>query len=71
MQEKDIIFESQNHVAWVYDDKKKDCYTVFVSGVTHSVSDSAYPRNPDGLSIAIARAKYLDKRKTQQSSRVS
>ena len=71
MQEKDIVCEAQDGKARVYDDKKKSCYTVFLTGVTHSVSDSAYPRNPDGLSIATARAKYLDKRITPQSSRVS
>ena len=71
MQEKDIVFEAQGGKAWVYDDKKKSCYTVFLVGATHSVSDSSYPRHPDGLSIAKARAKYLDKRITLKSSQVS
>jgi hypothetical protein len=56
--EKDIVFE--NDIAWVYRDKDK--YTVFRSGVTHSTSDSAYPLDDDGLSLAVARAKYLEQR---------
>ena len=34
-------------------------YTVYVNGVTHAVSDSAYALDPDGLSIAVARCNYL------------
>ena len=43
--------------------RKKDCYTVFVSGITHSASDSAYHLTEGGLSIAIERANYLGKAK--------
>lgn len=57
MNEADIIYESGR--VWVYRDKRADSYVVFVSGVTHSVSDSAYPRTADGLTIATARADYL------------
>ena len=56
----DIVYESGN--AWVYRDKKKSCYVVFKAGITHSTSDSAYPLNDDGLSIAKARTDYLAKR---------
>ena len=35
--------------------------TMLRAGLTHSTSDSAYPRTPDGLSIAIARCNYLAK----------
>ncbi|MFJ0504334.1 hypothetical protein ACLQ84_23740 [Bordetella bronchiseptica] len=53
--EKDIAYE--NGRVWVL--KKSDSYTVFVSGVTHSTSDSAYELSDAGFSIAKARADYL------------
>ena len=55
--ETDITYEKG--CAWVLRDTKRKCYTVFTVGVTHSTSDSAYPLNVDGLSIAKARADYL------------
>lgn len=58
--EADIAYE--NPKAWVLDDKKRDCYTVFRVGITHSVSDSSYARDADGLSIAKARADYFNRR---------
>ena len=57
MKESDIVYESWG--AWVFRDEKKAQYTVFNAGITHSTSDSAYPIDPDGLSIACARADYL------------
>lgn len=57
--EADIAYE--NGRAWVFRDTKGKCYTVFTVGVTHSTSDSAYPLDDDGLSIAKARADYLAK----------
>jgi hypothetical protein len=57
MKELDIIFEKGNY--WVGRDRKVNAYIVFKIGATHSVSDSAYCENPNGLSIAIARCKYL------------
>ena len=62
-QESDIVYE--NGAAWVLKDTKQQAYIVFVTGVTHSTSDSAYALDPDGLSLAIARADYLSKRKTK------
>lgn len=59
--ESDVAYE--NSKAWVLKDKKNDCYTVFIIGNVASESDSTYPLNDDGLSIAIARAKYLEGRK--------
>ena len=56
MKEDDIVFEDGR--AWVYRDKKNERYTVYISGVTHSTSDSSYPLTVDGLSLATARAKY-------------
>lgn len=56
--ESDIVYE--NSACWVRRDRKS--YTVFRTGVTHSVSDSAYKKTADGLSIAIARCNYLAKR---------
>ena len=56
--ESDIMHESGRF--WVC--REKDCYAVFRSGSTHSVSDSAYHKSPDGLSLAIARCDYLASR---------
>lgn len=53
--EKDIKFEVGDYAVV---DFKKD-YSVLYSGITHATVDSAYENNEDGLSIAIARAKYL------------
>lgn len=64
IKESDIVFESGNGISWVL--KERDCYTVMVNKNTHSVSDSSYPKTEDGLSIAVIRAKYLDKRKTNR-----
>jgi len=58
--ESDIVYE--NAACWVRRDRS--AYTVFKIGLTHSESDSAYKKNADGLSIAVARCKYLEKRKT-------
>lgn len=55
MKVKDIKHENGRY--WVAD--TKDAYTVFKIGITHSTSDSAYERSPDGLSLAIARCDYL------------
>jgi hypothetical protein len=60
MTEQDIAYE--NGPAWVNTDKRGKRYTVFLAGVTHSTSDSAYPLTADGLSIAKARADYLARR---------
>ena len=57
MTEADIAYE--NAPAWVHKDRAAKRYTVYVAGVTHSTSDSAYPLTADGLSIAKARADYL------------
>jgi hypothetical protein len=59
--ESEIAYE--NGRAWVCQDKKNDCYTVFIAGVTThiSTSDSSYEMTEDGLSIAKARCDYLAK----------
>ncbi len=63
-----MIKESQiKHEAgdfWVCDADKQ--YTVYESGITHSLSDSSYQHNEDGLSIAIARCNYLAKRQADK-----
>ena len=65
MRESDIVAESGHY--WVYRDNARKRYTVFVNGSTHSVSDSAYPLDDDGLSLALARMNYLsNKRKVTQ-----
>ncbi len=66
MQERDIMHETGNY--WVARDA--NAYTVFKAGATHSTSDSAYAKTPDGLSIAIARADYLAKRDANPAQRV-
>ncbi len=53
-----IVYETP--VCWVRQDQK--AYTVFRTGAVVSTSDSAYKKNPDGLSIAKARCDYLTKR---------
>ena len=55
MKESDIIHEAGRY--WVC--KVQNTYTVYRSGITHSTSDSSYRQDPDGLSIAVARANYL------------
>ena len=55
----DIVHE--NPWAWVLRDKKRNCYTVFRTGITCSSSDSSYGLNEDGLSLAKARAEYFNK----------
>ena len=57
--EKDIKHEAGPF--WVLDTGK--AYAVMVAGVTHSTSESAYERTPDGLSIAVARCNYLAARR--------
>lgn len=61
--ESDIVYDNGNF--WVHADRKQSAYVVYRSGVTHSVSDSAYRLTADGLSIAKARADYLARRVTQ------
>lgn len=55
MRESDILHEAG--AFWVA--REKTAYVVYRVNGTHSVSDSAYPRTADGLSIAIARCDYL------------
>lgn len=56
--EADIMHENGNY--WVLRDRK--AYVVMRNVGTHSVSDSAYEKSPDGLSIAVCRCNYLAKR---------
>lgn len=53
--EKDIILDLGKY--WILD--TKDSYAVMKTNITHSESDSFYARNVGGLSIAIARCKFL------------
>ena len=55
MRESDIMHEAG--AWWVA--RQKDAYVVYKVGGTHSTSDSAYAKTPDGLSIAIAKCNYL------------
>jgi len=54
-QESQIKHENGSY--WVLDTKRS--YEVLAAGITHSVTDSAYSHDDDGLSIAIARCNYL------------
>ena len=58
MRESDIVYDTP-HGYWISRDKNR--YAVWCSGVTHSVLDSAYAKTDDGLSIAKARAQYLER----------
>jgi hypothetical protein len=40
----------------------KKAYLVMKTGTTHSISESAYKHDEDGLSLAIARCDYLAKK---------
>lgn len=57
MTEHDIMYERGR--AWVLRDRRNGRYTVFVAGLTHSTSDSAYALDDDGLCLAMLRAEYL------------
>jgi hypothetical protein len=58
MRESDIICEGSKY--WVGRDRQHKAYVVYKKGPYYSTSDSAYEMNEDGLSIALARAKYLE-----------
>ena len=60
MKEKDIKHESGNF--WV--GKIDNTFTVFKSGLTHSVSIQSFVQDSDGLSCAIAYCDYLSKRES-------
>lgn len=59
----EIVFESGD--VWVHEDKKRGIYTVFVNGITHATSDSAYST----LDLAQARAEYLARRINERKLR--
>lgn len=63
MKEKDIIHEHGSY--WIGKDRENRAYIVFKNGVTHSVSDSAYTMDEDGLSCAMSRCEYLAKREKE------
>ena len=58
----DIAHETETRRFWVLRDGKHNAYTVYRAGITHSTADSSYPMTDDGLSIAKARADYLDRK---------
>lgn len=66
MRESDIIHE--NGEFWVY--RTRGAYEVMRPHQAGcSITDSAYEKNPDGLSIAIARCDYLAKRAVDKDMR--
>lgn len=60
IKESDIVFEAESGKFWIL--KTKKAHIVMRSGVTHSTSDSAYPPDESGKSLAIARCEYLERR---------
>lgn len=64
--ERDIIHEVGDY--WVLRSLKNRCYYVMVIGVTHSISDSNYELNTDGLNKAVSRCNYLHERTVQDQS---
>ena len=58
MREANIMHE--NGLYWVYRDR--DRYTVMRPHTPCSITDSAYAKTADGLSLAIARCDYLARR---------
>lgn len=54
---KEIVYEAGR--AWVHRDASGRAYVVYVNGITHAKSDSAYAFDADGLSLAKARCDYL------------
>ena len=62
---KGIVHENGRH--WVLDSPA--AYVVMTAGITHSASDSAYTRDPDGLSIAVARCNYLARRDAERAGK--
>lgn len=65
IKEKDIILETGSGW-WVWRDTKGQSYTVFMPKGTHSETDSSYPLTEDGLSLALIRCKYMNKRKAEK-----
>jgi hypothetical protein len=63
VKESDIVYEVDRF--WVLRDLKRHGYTVFESGITHSTSDSTYPLDDAGLSLAKARVDYLAKHRKE------
>lgn len=63
MRESDIKHEAGPY--WVA--KDRGAYVVYHAGITHSVSDSAYPLTNDGLSLATARCDYLERRRQERA----
>ena len=59
MSYKEHDIKHQNDKFWVLD--TGNSYDVMKENGTHSICDSAYSHNSDGLSIAIARCDYLAK----------
>ena len=67
MKETDIMHENGDY--WVA--RERDRYTVYQSGVTHSVGDSSYGKSDDGLTLAVARCDYLAKSRNRATTRQS
>lgn len=63
MLESSIEFESGSYFVL----RVSNAYEVRKNKLTHSIHDSSYAKTADGLSIAIARCRYLAKRETAKS----
>jgi hypothetical protein len=62
------IMHDDNAFAWVLREPRRKRYTVLRYNFTHSVEDSAFPLTPDGLSLAIARAKYISRAELKRAA---
>jgi len=65
MRESDIMHETPCGQYWVGRDKGRGAYIVYRAGSTHSTSDSGYAMTPEGLLLAIYKADYLAKLKSE------
>ena len=63
MKEKDILYEKGRY--WIYGNRR--AYFVMVIGVTLSTSESAYPHDEGGYSLAKARVDYLARRDEERA----
>ena len=58
----------ENGSFWVWE--SKESYTVMKNGAVYATTDSSYPADEDGLSLAVYRCDYLAKRERQSINRI-
>jgi hypothetical protein len=65
MTAREAVIVHENGDYWVC--RARGSCTVYRAGLTHSVADSSYADDPDGLSVATARCDYLARREGAKS----